>query len=123
MVYKNKGRIYFIGADDGDTIKIGYSVKPDSRIRQIQSGNPERLKVLHVFTGGKSIEAHLHARFGPSRRHRPVPAAAHQLRSSRQRGREVQQLAAFRFVPADDPVRGLLRHGMDSGARHPCRPI
>lgn len=68
MVYRNKGRIYLIGAIDGETIKIGYSVKPQTRIQQIQSGNPERLVVLHVFTGGKNIERHLHARFGPSRR-------------------------------------------------------
>jgi hypothetical protein len=65
----NKGRIYFIGAVDGDVVKIGYSIKPEHRIRQIQSGNPEKLRVLHEFAGGKSVERHLHVRFGPSRRH------------------------------------------------------
>ena len=62
-----KGFVYFIGANDGDTVKIGFSVHPNSRIRQIQSGNPDHLKVLHQFKATKSIERTLHMLFRPSR--------------------------------------------------------
>ncbi len=61
------GFVYFIGAKDGDTIKIGFSVNPESRIRQVQSGNPERLSVLFQFRGHKDTEQCLHRLFGPSR--------------------------------------------------------
>lgn len=112
MVYRNKGRIYFIGADDGETIKIGYSIKPSSRIRQIQSGNPERLEVLHVFTGGKSVEGHLHARFGPSRRHGEWFGNAPEIRRFARHLEychtdRVLKLMGLRRYPADNDAEAL----------------
>lgn len=61
------GFVYFIGAPDGEAIKIGFSIKPENRIRQVQSGNPARLEVLHLFPARKSVERQLHTLFRPSR--------------------------------------------------------
>lgn len=58
--------VYFIGT--GQTVKIGYSTQPiDHRLRNLQCGNPENLKVLLVIPGTQQTEQELHKRFSPLR--------------------------------------------------------
>ncbi|MDE2021112.1 MAG: GIY-YIG nuclease family protein [Patescibacteria group bacterium] len=46
-----------------DTVKIGCSEDPVSRIRKIQTNLPERLEILAIIPGGFSEERALHRRF------------------------------------------------------------
>jgi len=38
--------IYVIEAGDGGPVKIGVAVNPKSRLRELQTGNPEKLRLL-----------------------------------------------------------------------------
>ncbi len=59
----SRGRVYFIQMGDDGPIKIGLSVNPARRRRQLQTGQPERLRVLRAMAGDKALEAFLHRRF------------------------------------------------------------
>ena len=63
------GFIYFIGSEgkDFNYVKIGYSKKPDNRLKQLQTGSPVKLKVLLKFEGNLNLEAKLHRKFKNSR--------------------------------------------------------
>jgi hypothetical protein len=41
--------IYVIGADKAGPVKIGLSVNPDKRLRQLQTGHPARLSLFHTM--------------------------------------------------------------------------
>lgn len=60
--------IYFIGADSGP-VKIGYSVNPKVRMRQLQAASPRRLKILAQVIGEPEDERAYHARFAAHRLH------------------------------------------------------
>lgn len=62
-VLGTEGRIYFIQAGLGGPIKIGYSLDPDHRLLQLQTGNSHQLRILLVIEGDKDHEAILHQRF------------------------------------------------------------
>lgn len=54
--------IYFIR--DGDNVKIGYtSRKPQERLKQLQTGNPTKLKLIGSMRGTQKKEAELHRMF------------------------------------------------------------
>jgi len=53
--------VYFAGR--GDTVKIGISVNPKERIRNLQVASPDRLTLLATQEGGKEVELELHERF------------------------------------------------------------
>lgn len=53
--------IYFIRA--GKTVKIGVSDNPNLRLRELQTGNPFRLKLLGVMAGEYMVEKELHSLF------------------------------------------------------------
>lgn len=55
------GRIYFI--ECGDFIKIGYSLNPEARLRQIQAAMPLRATLLVSIAGNHRRERDLHAKF------------------------------------------------------------
>jgi Meiotically up-regulated gene 113 len=62
--------IYFMQADIGGPIKIGYSATPDGvekRRSTIQTGFPHKLIVLKTIEGGREKEKDLHARYGDLR--------------------------------------------------------
>lgn len=50
--------IYAIG--DGNKVKIGYSKNPRRRLRQLQTGHPNKLKLLHTWEGDKLAEKRIH---------------------------------------------------------------
>lgn len=56
-------RVYFIQAENGGPIKIGYSTDPEARVRALQPGHPERLVLRRSFPGGSLEEAALHRIF------------------------------------------------------------
>lgn len=39
--------LYVIGASDSGPVKLGISANPDRRLRALQTGHPERLRVFH----------------------------------------------------------------------------
>jgi hypothetical protein len=59
--------IYFIQDGDDGPVKIGYSNKPDVRLRNLQTGNYRELRLCHVIPGDLSVEKQLHQRFEPAR--------------------------------------------------------
>ncbi|WP_340701366.1 GIY-YIG nuclease family protein [Brevibacillus borstelensis] len=58
-------KVYFIQAEIGGPIKIGSTDydSPEKRLEELQTGNPEKLVILHWTTGGKALEFHLHNKF------------------------------------------------------------
>lgn len=63
----NFSRVYFIQSERGGPIKIGRAINPEQRLKQCQTGSPERLVLLAVISGGRDLERSLHARFAASR--------------------------------------------------------
>jgi len=60
----NSGYVYFIQSINGGPIKIGSAYNVHRRLKQLQTGNPDLLILLHATTGGKRFEYFLHKRFG-----------------------------------------------------------
>lgn len=60
---------YFIGAENGDVVKIGWAINPNHRLSGLQTGNPVELALLAVVrdTNYREREAHFHSRFSESR--------------------------------------------------------
>lgn len=69
--------IYFIQADIGGLIKIGYAADIPKRLNAMQMGCPVQLVVLAQCRGTGTYERELHQRFAGHRRHgewfEPVP--------------------------------------------------
>ena len=56
--------IYFIQSGRSRFVKIGYCAgDPNTRLAQLQCGNPETLTLLAVKSGGKDAESYWHSRF------------------------------------------------------------
>lgn len=55
--------IYFIQAGNGGPIKIGYSKSPKLRLKELQTGNPDLLKVLSIIDGSIAKEKEIHKKF------------------------------------------------------------
>jgi len=54
--------VYFIQADEDGPIKIGFTAgDPQSRLAQLQTGNPVALKLLGAIRGDTAKERELHA--------------------------------------------------------------
>lgn len=64
---KPKGYVYFIQGQCGGAIKIGYSLCPEKRLRELQTGYPDTLMILLMIPGTESTEAALHRQFESSR--------------------------------------------------------
>ena len=54
--------IYFIAQGD-EYVKIGYGGDPESRLSQLQVGNPDELNIMVCFPGGQAEEDRLHSFF------------------------------------------------------------
>lgn len=57
--------VYFIGEVPDGPIKIGWAKDPLKRLRNMQTGNPRRLRVEYVLMGGLAIEKLLHEMWEP----------------------------------------------------------
>lgn len=57
------GFVYFVQAVEGGPIKIGWSVDPDKRLKELQGGNPKELKLIGIEAGDMQHERELHGRF------------------------------------------------------------
>jgi hypothetical protein len=56
-------RLYFIATPAHGPIKIGVSVRPTSRLRQLQTSNAVPLTMLLAMPGTKAVERYVHERF------------------------------------------------------------
>jgi hypothetical protein len=61
------GYVYFIQADIGGPVKIGWAKDPAKRCRDLQTGSPHRLVVRAFIPGTIGDEARLHRQFRSSR--------------------------------------------------------
>ncbi|AJT62476.3 hypothetical protein T261_0787 [Streptomyces lydicus] len=106
-----------IGSAGSTRVKIGTSVSPEKRLKELQTGNPDRLEVLWYTSGGRELEALLHQAFADHRVEgewfdfgdvQPVgaiPAAVHQCSGITSRaGRPNARTAPKR--PGARPERG-----------------
>lgn len=60
--YEEKLVVYFIRISN-KFIKIGYSVDPQKRLKELQTGSPTKLHLQHVIPGCTKTEAGLHEMF------------------------------------------------------------
>ena len=58
---ENPGYVYFI--DNGENIKIGYSVDPYQRLEKLQNATDKQLNLIAVFPGSKKDEREIHHKF------------------------------------------------------------
>lgn len=59
-----QGYVYLIGVKgDGFGVKIGYSVKPEARVGELQTGNPRVLQLLASMPGTLEDERRIHSDF------------------------------------------------------------
>lgn len=57
--------VYF--AASGSRIKIGWSARVTARLAQLQTGNPDPVRLLATTPGGRALERRLHERFADAR--------------------------------------------------------
>lgn len=55
--------VYFAQSGEHGNVKIGTSQNWESRIAQLQTSHPEKLRVLAVIQGDRQLESHLHRMF------------------------------------------------------------
>lgn len=59
--------VYLIHAGETERVKIGKADNPVARLGQLQTGNPERLRLIRIWQGGEQEETALQALFEPYR--------------------------------------------------------
>lgn len=64
---RRRAWVYFIQAGADGPVKIGIAVEVAVRMRKLQDGNPQVLRLLGVATGGRKAESRWHARFAAAR--------------------------------------------------------
>lgn len=64
-----EGTIYFVQAECGGPVKIGFTVDVDERVKALQCGSPFPLRVVATRPGTLGTEAELHRRFARHRLH------------------------------------------------------
>lgn len=64
---KTKGFVYFIQGSCGGAIKIGYSKDPEERLKTLQTGYPDILKILLLVPGSERTEQYFHNKFAEYR--------------------------------------------------------
>jgi len=62
-----KGYVYFIQGQHGGAIKIGYSVNPQKRLKELQTGYPDTLKILVMLPGNEYTRDIFHRQLKESR--------------------------------------------------------
>lgn len=66
---RTPGKVYFVQAEGGGLIKIGWATKPAARIFNMQMYCPVRLDLLLEVVGSGQLERTLHVKFATYRRH------------------------------------------------------
>lgn len=66
-LYEGTSYVYVIRAGKNNPVKIGVAKKPLVRLKTLQTGNPQTLRLLLVVPGGERLEAALHHRFAEYR--------------------------------------------------------
>lgn len=61
--------VYFIQGEATGLIKIGFARDPIARLRELQCGSPDKLRLLRTIPGGYALERELHLRFAALRSH------------------------------------------------------
>lgn len=67
MKKNTEGYVYFIRNKETKAIKIGYSVNPKKRIKQLSTGSSSVLDLIYVIEGSKDVEYFLHRYFASER--------------------------------------------------------
>lgn len=62
-----EGYAYFIQADVGGPVKIGWTVDPENRLDALQCGHPYTLKVRSLHLADRGLEGRLHKQFAAHR--------------------------------------------------------
>lgn len=65
--YVEDGLIYFLNAKESQRVKIGFAVNLERRVKELQTGCPEKLTVLRTIPGTRADERNLHKRFAAYR--------------------------------------------------------
>lgn len=60
--------IYFIQAETGGPVKIGFAYDPNERLKQIQCGSPDPVRIIRIIPGSRKTEANIHQRLKASRK-------------------------------------------------------
>lgn len=66
---KLKSYVYFIKADNTGLVKIGKSVNPKNRLKELQTGSANKLNIIKTIDGGVYLEQAIHAYFAHLRKH------------------------------------------------------
>lgn len=59
--------VYFIQAQEGGPVKIGWTVNPHKRLKALQAASPYKLVIRYTLRGTQQLEHYLHERFASSR--------------------------------------------------------
>jgi len=59
--------VYFIQAEDGGPVKIGWTFNAEKRLRAFQSASPYKLVIRKVVKGTQRLEHYLHHRYEANR--------------------------------------------------------
>lgn len=54
--------IYYIQRGEDGPIKVGFSDNPDRRLKELQTGSGEPLRILAVIPGDRALEKEIHVR-------------------------------------------------------------
>ena len=65
--YEGRRYVYFIRIGEDGPIKIGLTDDVKRRLEQLQTANPEALRLIACVPGDRRLEAHLHRRFTSDR--------------------------------------------------------
>jgi len=60
---RNHEWVYLIEAQGTGLVKIGISINPDRRVKQLQTTSPAKLRLVSAFYGTINCERRLHSRF------------------------------------------------------------
>ncbi|QDP68106.1 MAG: hypothetical protein Unbinned5081contig1003_38 [Prokaryotic dsDNA virus sp.] len=67
QIKPKKGYIYLIAEEDNSFFKIGFSTKPENRLRALQTSNPRNLRIIKTIKGDKRDEAKIQYKFRASK--------------------------------------------------------
>jgi hypothetical protein len=66
---KGNGCIYFIQAEKGGLVKVGYTEDLYKRFRIIQAHSPLKMRIIGKIKGSKATEEEIHSKFARDRKH------------------------------------------------------
>jgi T5orf172 domain-containing protein len=64
-LFADASYVYVIGEENDGPVKIGVARNPILRLRDMQTGNPRRLRIEYVLLGGQPLEKLLHEFWEP----------------------------------------------------------